>query len=303
MRRGTTWLESAALARLPWALHAFSTRAGGVSRSPVAGLNLGYGAGDTAAHIRENRRRFFRALGAEVCALAEVRQIHSTIAYRVAPGHAAPVEFLPSGARLPGERPSTVPRGDALFTDQAGLLVAVRTADCLPVLLADTRRRAVGAIHAGWRGALGGVVEKAVGEMRRLFGSRSRDLLAALGPSIRVCCYEVGPEVKEAFCGRYPEGESFFRRVPKPPASTGRPMDLRWDRTPGHDAVETACHLDLVAVALAQLRRAGVPASHIQAAEFCTACRSDLFYSHRKQAGRAGRMMALIGIRTPSANS
>jgi purine-nucleoside/S-methyl-5'-thioadenosine phosphorylase / adenosine deaminase len=277
-------------------LHAFSTHAGGASRGLISGFDLGRAAGAMSPAVRANRRLFFRALEAEEWALAEVHQIHSTIAYLARHGNNAPVEFRPGGAP-PGGPHLEAARGDALFTDQPGLLVAVRTADCLPVLLADRRRCAVAAVHAGWRGALSGVVEKAVGEMRRLFGTRPRDVLAALGPSIRVCCYEVGPEIEEAFCGRYPEGESFFKKVPKLQTSTGRPMDLRWDRTPGHDAVETVRHLDLVAAARAQLHRSGVPASHIQVAEFCTACRSDLFYSHRKQGGRAGRMMAVIGIR------
>ncbi len=302
-RGKTVWLESRALARLPWALHAFSTRSDGASRSPADGLDLGLNAGKPAASPRRNRRRFLRALGAEECALAEVRQIHSTLAYRVERGGRREVVFLPCGAPSPAALSPRTARGDALFTDRPGLLVAVRTADCLPVLLADPRRHAVGAVHAGWRGALAGVVEKAAGEMRRLFGSRPGDLLAALGPSIRACCYEVGPEVEEAFCGRFPDGESFFRRVSKPRGASGRPMDLRWDSTPGHEVLETSCHLDLVAAARAQLRRAGVPAAHIQVADFCTACRTDLFYSHRKEAARAGRMMALIGIRAPAARS
>lgn len=302
-RRGTAWLESRALARLPWVLHAFSTRAGGASRGLISGLDLGRTAGAVSAAVLANRRRFFCALEVEKWPRAEARQIHSTIAYLARHGKSAPVEFRPSGAQpTRARRSKAVPRGDALFTDQPGLLLVVRTADCLPLLLADPRRRAVGAVHAGWRGELGGVVEKAIGEMRRLFGTRPRDVLAALGPSIRVCSYEVGPEIEEAFCGRYPQGESFFKNVPKPRASAGRPMDLRWDRTPGHDAVETSRHLDLVAAARAQLRRAGVPAAHIQVAEFCTACRPDLFFSHRKQGSRAGRMMAVIGIR-PSRRS
>lgn len=294
-RRGTAWLECPALARLPWLLHAFSTRAGGVSPSPAAGLNLGYIAADPAANVRNNRRRFLAALGAQNFALAELRQIHSSIGYQVVRGRADEIEFLLSGE--PASRPSGegAPRGDALFTDQPGLLLAIKTADCLPVLLADTRRHAVGAVHAGWRGALDGVVEKAAGEMRRLFGSRPRELVAALGPSIRVCCYEVGPEVEEAYCGRFREGDQFFREVPKP--SGGGNRDFLPRLAPGRKQPTLARHFDLLAAAQAQLLRAGLRPAQIRVAEFCTACRTDLFYSHRREGGRTGRMMAVVGIR------
>jgi hypothetical protein len=144
-------------------------------------------------------------------------------------------------------------------------------------------------------------VEKAVGDLRRLFGSQPEDLLAALGPSIRACCYEVGQEVVDAFCGRFAGGEKFFRRDSPEGgrwrASAGALVSLSL-YPPGHaPTVAPAARLDLVAAAQAQLLRAGLRAADIQTAPCCTACRTDLFFSHRKEGSRTGRMMAVIGIR------
>lgn len=299
---GLKRLVATRLAREAWVLHAFSTRVQGVSRAPTAGLNLGYVDGDKRKNVERNRGRFFRALGAAQFPLAELHQIHSTLVYEVMRGKRGKLEYRPSGyPSARGARPA-LPEGDALLTREPGVLLSVRAADCMPVLLADPRRRAIAAIHAGWRGALAGAVEKTVGEMVRIFGSRPPDLLAAVGPSIRACCYQVGDEVMSAFCGRYPEGESFFRPAPhdrvEEDISRRYPLLFLSKQPPGHgpDSAPTM-HLDLAAVARYQLQRAGLMNSKIQVADFCTACRTELFFSHRKEGGRTGRMMAVIGIR------
>ena len=171
----------------------------------------------------------------------------------------------------------------------------------MPILIADTRRRAIAAVHAGWRGALQRIVEKAVGEMRRAFDSDPADLVAAIGPSIRACCYEVGPEVVDAFRGRFRASGDFSQartaeendRVP-----ALRSLQPLSTRPPGRGPEDAASvHLDLIAVARSQLQTAGLRASAIHVAPFCTACRTDLFYSFRKEGSLAGRMMAVIGIR------
>lgn len=299
--RGLEWIECAGLARQPWALHAFSTRRGGASRAPAAGLNLGFIVSDERKIVEKNRKRFFSELGAERFSLAELRQIHSTNIYQVVRGVPGKLEYRPSGYPTPQVARIALPQGDALITQEPGVLLSVRGADCMPVLLADPRRRAVAAIHAGWRGALAGIVEIAVGEMIRIFDSNPNDLLAAIGPSIRACCYEVGDEVVNAFCGRYPKGEDYFRAAPhdKVEAEIARryPLLFLTKQPPGHglDAVPTL-HLDLVAVARDQLCRAGVSAGKIQVADFCTSCRTDLFFSHRKEGSGTGRMMAVIGV-------
>lgn len=301
-RGGLEWIESCALARLSWLLHAFSTRRGGVSGAPAAGLNLGFTQGDRRTKVQENRRLFFRQLGAERFSLAAVRQTHSAVIYQIVQGPAGKFEYRPAGYPSPCRGPNRLPPGDALMTNQAGILLSVRSADCLPVLVADLRKRAVAIVHMGWRGALQRIVEKTVGEMRRVFGSHPSDLRAALGPSIRACCYEVGEDVVAAFRGRFANGEKFFRaaastRSPRTLARRYPPLFLSSQPPGRHPRAVPAMHLDLVAAACAQLRSAGLRLSNIRVADFCTACRTDRFFSHRKEGSQTGRMMAVIGIR------
>ena len=303
-RGGLAWIEHPLIARYLWLTHAFSTRCGGVSRGPSAGLNLGFTKGEERVRVRKNRELFFQQLGVQHFALAALRQVHSATVYHVQRATVGELECRLSGDPLPEHSGLAQPEGDALLTGQAGILLSVRTADCLPVLLVDPQRRVVGAVHAGWRGALAGIVEKAVGEMRRAYGSDPRSLLAVLGPSIRVCCYEVGHQVEEAFQGRSPHADKFFRKRSGPQASHPERGSFSFPKVqlPGYNAVSRpSVHLDLVAVAQDQLRTAGLAPRHIAAVDFCTACRTDLFYSYRREGSAVGRMLAVIGIRPPKA--
>jgi len=160
------------------------------------------------------------------------------------------------------------PEGDAALSDRAGMLLGIETADCLPVLIADPRRRVVAAAHAGWRGTAAGVTRAAVAALVE-GGSRPEDLLAALGPGIGACCYEVGDELVPAFG---PAGEAFFRPGPR-----GR------------------LHLDVRAANVAQLLAAGVPRDRIHGVADCTSCRADLYHSYRRDGPRSGRMINYIG--------
>lgn len=299
-RSGLAWLKCAKFSRYRWLLHAFSTRQGGVSRAPAAGLNLGFTDGEQRARVEQNRWLFFAQLGAASFALASLRQIHSPHVYQVTRAAGGRLEYRFCGIPFPEPCPETPPAGDALMTDDPGILLSVRSADCLPVVLVDSKRRAVAVIHAGWRGLLARVIEKTVGEMRRLFGSEPRRLLAALGPSIRTCCYEVGEEVLEAFHGRFPQAEKFFCQPPNPSRAWAErpPAFFLPARPPAREprAAPTA-HLDLVAGAQEQLRNAALNLSNVSVADFCTACRTDLFFSHRKEGRRTGRSMAVVGIR------
>jgi hypothetical protein len=246
--------------------------------------------------VRENRKLFFQQLGVERFALASLRQVHSASVYQVVRTASGELEYRFGGNRLPGV---AQPVGDALLTEEAGILLSVRTADCLPVLLVDPKHRAVAAVHAGWRGALVRLVEKAVGEMRRAYGSEPQSLLAVLGPSIRACCYEVGEEVREAFHGGFPYADKFFRKVSESPAlhPKRRPLPFLSVQPPGYDSpCAPPVHLDLVAVAQDQLLAAGLAPPHVAAVDFCTACRTDLFYSYRREGSHTGRMLAVIGI-------
>jgi YfiH family protein len=191
------------------------------------------------------------------------------------------------------------------MTAAPGILLSIRIADCLPLLLVDPQRRVVAAVHAGWRGALARIIEKAVGDMRRGFGSDPQELTAALGPSIRACCFEVGEEVVEAFHGTFADADGFFQPLAnRPEAATDRHAILFLSAYPPGHAPEhvPAARLDLTAVARHQLSSAGVKRANILVADYCTACRTDLFFSHRREGGSTGRQAAVIGIRESSAN-
>jgi YfiH family protein len=185
-----------------------------------------------------------------------------------------------------------------MITNAPGLLLAIKTADCVPVLVADVKRRVVGAFHAGWRGTVARVVEKGVGEMRRQFGSAPRDLRAAIGPCIRKCCYAVGAEVRSEFESQFSYASELFEEVFDSNAIHIKyPMLFLNQRAPGHGDLGPETHLDLVAANQRQLVAAGVRPEHISVIEGCTACDSKRFFSHRAEFGKTGRMMAVIGIR------
>ncbi len=279
-------LQAGTLKAFPWLVHGFSTRRGGVSQ--VYGgnaLNLGLTAHDTREAVQQNRERFARALDAvngdgTSWPLVMVRQIHSSVIHAIKEG------------------PREVLAGDGMITDRPGLLLTVRTADCLPVLLVDEEHRAVGIFHAGWRGTLARIVEKGVGEMRLRFASQPSRLRAALGPGIHTCCYAVGEEVGERFAAQFAYSKALFQEVfDSEPVRQKYPLLFLNRRAPGHGEPSRSLHLDLVEANRRQLLEAGVAADNIENSDLCTACRTDLFFSHRAEKGVTGRMMGAVGIR------
>ena len=279
-------LNAESFADIPWLVHGFSTRQGGVSTCYGGRtLNLGLTQHDTHASVERNRALFLNAVGAVnddggLWPLAQVRQIHSAILHRV------DTDLAHS------------PTGDGMITNTAGLLLAIKTADCVPMLVADVKRRVVGAFHAGWRGTVARVVEKGVGEMRRQFGSAPPDLRAAIGPCVRRCCYAVGIEVRAEFESQFSyAGELFEEVFDSNTIHLKYPMLFLNQRAPGHGDLGPEIHLDLVAANRHQLEDAGVRKEHIAIVEGCTACDTKRFFSHRAEFGKTGRMMAAIGIR------
>jgi len=279
-------LRAESLAGIPWLVHGFSTRQGGVSTCYGGKtLNLGQAQDDTPANVERNRALFLKALNAVTkddspWPLAQVKQIHSAIIQRVdtSSTHAS--------------------AGDGMITSTTELLLAIKTADCGPVLVADVKRRVVGAFHAGWRGTVARVVEKGVGEMRRQFGSVPEDLRAAIGPCVRKCCYAVGDEVRAEFESQFTYADELFEEVFDSNAIHVKyPMLFLNQRAPGHGDLGPETHLDLVAANQRQLETAGVRPEHISVVEGCTACDTKRFFSHRAEFGKTGRMMAVIGIR------
>jgi YfiH family protein len=292
--RGLQILEAPELAQLSWLVHGFSTRPGGVSEldanrdgGKIAEnvLNLGLTDWDTRERVLKNRQKFFAALKASDMRVIALRQIHSDIIHTVTGANSQPS--------------AEAPKGDALITNEPGLLLVVQTADCVPILLADKKRRAIAAIHSGWRGTLQRIAEKTLGRMQMEFGTRSQDVIAALGPGIGQCCFEVGPEVAAEFAAKFPEAREWFKG-PFDALARGDndPNWLPWltMRPPGHQLPEPRAHLDLLAANRAILSAAGVSQRNIFSSVFCTACRTDLFFSYRRER-LTGRMIAAIGIR------
>jgi YfiH family protein len=237
--------------------HGFLGRAGGVSQGVCSGLNVGLGSDDDPAAIAENRRRAVEAV-APGAALATVHQIHSPDAVLVE----AP---WPADAR---------PRADALVTDRPGLVLGILTADCAPVLFADLEAGVVGAAHAGWKGAFGGVIEATVAEMERRGASRAR-IAAAVGPCIARRSYEVDDAFLRRFAEGDPENERFF--------GLGRA---------GHH------QFDLEGFVLYRLADAGL--SRIEALGQDTYSQPEVFYSYRRATHRGepsyGRQISLIAL-------
>jgi YfiH family protein len=189
--------------------------------------------------------------------------------------------------------------GDGLITDLGGVALAVLTADCLPVLLADRKNKVIGAFHAGWRGTIQRIAEKGLGIMRREFGSQPKDVFAAIGPGIQSCCYEVGEELREKFGAQFAYGGELFHEVQdSDPVREKYPLLFMNQRAPGHGDLCIKLHLDLREANRRQLIEAGVPARQISASPSCTSCESGKFFSHRAEKGHAGRMMAAIAIQS-----
>jgi YfiH family protein len=280
-----TIIRADSLTGLRWLVHGFSTRLGGYSR--VYGgkaLNLSFTKDDSRTAVERNRAAFLRELAlhssAEPWRLITLRQVHSDLIHCVS---AVPEEPLV---------------GDGLITAMPNLLLAIQTADCLPVILVDTKRRAVGVFHAGWRGTVKRIVEKGVGEMRRYFGTVRRDIRAAIGPGIHNCCYEVGPEVRIQFESQFSYAAELFHTVKESdPVREKYPLLFLTARAPGHSELPEKIFLDLVEANRRQLRAVGVLAKNISASPLCTSCRSDLLFSHRAEKGVTGRLLAVAGIK------
>jgi len=247
--RTSLYTSPAIFAGFSEVIAAESTRHGGVSPAPFTSLNLGINTADDVANVDENRRRFFSAIGASAYAFASSHQVHGT-----------EIMYATEAGRYTGY--------DALITDKPGLLIGVTIADCVPILIYDQVHKAVAAIHAGWRGTVGGIVTKTLARMEQQFGTNARQCYAYVGTCIDECAFEVGPEVSEQF-------DAAFKRA---------------------DAGSDKSFVDLKAANAHLLLTAGVPASQLEVSSFSTIIHNDTYFSYRAEKGQTGRLLAVIGL-------
>ncbi|HKY42918.1 MAG TPA: peptidoglycan editing factor PgeF [Pyrinomonadaceae bacterium] len=246
-------------------VNGFSTRTGGVSEMPANALSLAGFNDDAAENILENRRRFLKLFPGN-WSLAGCWQVHG-----------ADVRVVKTAEDA---KPAENQLGDTIYcdvivSDVKGVLAGVKTADCVPILLGDPVTHAFAAVHAGWRGTLAEAIVVAVERLRSEYGVKPEDLRVAIGASAGRCCYEVGSEVIDAFTNRFGSGANLFKTT-----------------RPGHAMI------DLLKANRDQLESAGVRPERIHTAPICTMCRTDLFFSYRKEKnlnGKVGRLMGVVG--------
>ena len=269
---GFYWRETAGVRALVCApleedgfVNGFSTRLGGVSEMPANALSLAGFHDDATENILENRRRFLKLFPGQ-WTLAGCWQVHG-----------AEVRVVQS---VEDAKPAENTLGETVYCDvivsaAKGVLAGVKTADCVPILIGDPVTGAFAAVHAGWRGTLATAVIAGVERLAKDYDARPQDLRVAIGASAGPCCYEVGSEVIEAFTSKFADGEKLFTPT-----------------RPGHAMV------DLLMANREQLISTGVKAERIHTAPICTMCRTDLFFSYRKEKslhGKVGRLMAVVG--------
>ena len=244
-------------------VHGFSTRLGGVSAAPYNTMNLGLNTKDSAENVKENYRRFCKMVGIDEHNLVLTHQVHS-----------ANIKIVSKSDAGKGLcKQSDLGDVDGLITAERGLPIGIFYADCTPILLLDPKKRVVAAIHSGWRGTLSRIGRKAVQIMKMKFGCNPEDILAAFGPSIKECSFEVGEDVFVEFC------ESFGTRA-----------------LLGSRAKDNKFFIDTDNLNKRQLIEEGLKEENISICNMCTYCNNDIFYSHRADGGVTGRMCAIIEI-------
>jgi len=250
-KNGLPYFEIPELARIGWVRHAFLTRQGGASLPPYDSLNLSDKNGDREEFVSKNRKAIAEAFGLEASRLILLDQKHQDrilLLEKPVAAHPSPLEY------------------DALITNSSNLFLGILTADCLPIFVADQKKKRIAAIHAGRQGTALGITAKALRKMGKEFGCLPKDLLVAIGPSIGPSCYEIDEKV--------------FHREWKPfSSSTGIGKWL----------------VDLAKINIAQMKREGIDEEQISWINLCTHCHGDLFFSYRKE-GRTGRQLSFIGI-------
>lgn len=264
-KEGVSYLLFPPLEKMEWLAHGFSTRLGGVSKGCYGTMNLSFTRGDETASVAENFRRMGRILDTSCERMVYAMQTHSA--------NVKKAEACMGGMGV--VRPRNFADIDALVTDVPGLCLVTSHADCVPVFLVDASKKAIGLAHSGWRGTVGDIGGRTVQKMGQFYGSRPRDVLALIGPSICKDCYEVGKDLREAFLGRFAESEI---RAMFTPTGNGKYL------------------LNLHLANVLNLKKAGVPPENIFVTDACTCCNPQIFYSHRASGENRGGLCGFLKI-------
>ncbi len=260
-KNGIEYLHSELLSHCDFLVHAFGTRIGGVSRDDYKSLNMSFLEGDEEFHVLQNWNKLASAFEIPMENFLVLNQVHGDNIFVIKP-HG---DYFSSREAL---------NYDAIVTNRTNLAICIKTADCVPVFLVDRVKKIIGAVHAGWRGSSLEISAKVARFMQNSYGSRPADLLAAIGPSIGRCCYEIDDATADSF-RRQKHAENFL----SPGARRGRWM------------------LDLVEVNRRQVLDCGIPEANIETAGLCTVCHQDIFFSHRGSGGVTGRQINFMMIK------
>lgn len=251
--------------------HAFSTREGGVSTlEHTKSLNLAFGRGDSDEVVLKNLEIFAEAVGIDPHGIISVPQIHSDIIYKVGRSDAGEGYYKRANIR----------EGDGYITDEKGITLGVKAADCVPILFEAEKGGkvvAVGAVHAGWRGSVAGIAAKCVRMLCEEYGVAPKDIRAVIGPCIHKCCYEVGQDLREAVENRLGGEVADLFVVPS-------------------TCVEDKYFCDLVGLNRHLLLDAGIIPENLEIIDLCTCCHPNLFFSHRFSKGKRGTMLNIISL-------
>jgi len=258
-RGAIQYLEAEGISALDLVTHAFCTRLGGVSEGHFSSLNTGFRVADREENVRRNLSLIADSFSIPASRLVLMDQVHGD---RVC--------ILDGDGPSPGSFPAC----DGLITDRPGVAIGIKTADCVPLLFVDPVRRVIGVAHAGWRGTALRIATRVIDLFEQRYASRAENIVIAVGPAIGVCCYQVDTPVYAAFSAR-PGADRFLH----PCRENGRWM------------------LDLALANRIALIERGAPAGNIFSDGHCTACRSDLFFSHRESLGMTGRQLNFIMIK------
>lgn len=268
---GVEFVQSEALNEIDFINHAFSTRAGGVSKGIWKSMNLNFGRGDDENAVRENFRLFAEAIGSDIKNMVYSMQTHTTNVVRVTR------EDCGNGVILP-QKFSDV---DGLITNEPGVCLVTTYADCVPLYFVDKVKKAIGLSHSGWRGTVGNMAKATIDMMVKEFGSNPSDITAFIGPSICAGCYEVSEDVALIFTQAYDKSEI-----------TGILKEK--------DAAEQKYLLNLHEANLINIKNAGVRKADIHITDLCTCCNPAVFFSHRASGGKRGGLCAFLEIKHPA---